>query len=125
VCVSDKSDAGFTSFYVHARARARVCKNVLSVDTSITALLQHNYSPYLYLLVSLGTKSCTLLGYRFGTDYLLNEEDFCEDVMMIIITETGLIRQRMRQYVFVLLRNIIFIIRHKSGFDRPVSFGLD
>jgi len=52
------------------RAGAFVCKYVLLVHTSITALLQHNYSPYLYLRVSPGSKPCALLGYIFCKDYL-------------------------------------------------------
>jgi hypothetical protein len=77
--------------------RARVCKYVLLVDTCITPLLQTSCSPYLYLLVSSGTKSCALLGYMFDQDYLAYEESVCEDVMMILITETDLIRQWMTQ----------------------------
>jgi hypothetical protein len=86
---------------VHASACARVCKYVLLVDTSITALLQQSYSLYLHLFVSPGTKSCALLGYMFDKDYLWNEEDVSEDVMMILITETSLIRHWMTQYFLI------------------------
>jgi hypothetical protein len=55
----------------------------------------------------------------FDTDYLLNEEDVCQDVMMISITEAGLITRRMREYFL-----IHFVISSSSSVTSQALIGL-